>query len=148
MTEYENILSLIESVDPADIAALDEIDAQVWFYLYGAKEYPNCTYIRRLEGRYLLIKYPDEETKREFAPFQYNPSVQQYTRSRDALKKIRPEGFTFHVDATAPELGITYVFLNDLEEFKGDLYKYHPYGEELSELSAIIQAIHYTRSQK
>lgn len=72
MTAQE-ILKLIESVDPADEKMMDEIDACVY-----------CLINRRSSG---LEKY------------YIGNAVPQYTRSRDALKAIRPEGWHFKINS-------------------------------------------------
>jgi hypothetical protein len=109
------ILSLIETVEPGDAARLDEIDCRVACFLQE-------------------MEYGAPYTKAFLRAFP------QYTRSRDALKSIRPEGWT---PAT----------------FKTDTAWYSEYRrgfqtsydhvvlclkaptEELAELHAIIQAI-------
>lgn len=136
----DELLKMIESVSPNDTAKLDEIDARVWcwlnpneiaMYYHTAEAYLKGIDITRRGGeKGLSIRH------------------KQYTRNRGALKAIRPEGSTFHVDATAPELGIEFVLSVGDKDFKGDIYKYHPYGEELAELHAIIQAIAHNRSQQ
>jgi len=112
MTAQE-ILKMIEEVDPADTAKLDEID-----YL------AEC-FIRKNDSPIWLGT--------------------QYTRSRDALKSVRPMAFTY-----------TIVF----EQYKGhsaamtwvhdpDVQFVSPIGlqEELAELHAIISAIQWERTK-
>jgi hypothetical protein len=70
----------------------------------------------------------------------------RYTRSRDALKAIRPDGWFFQ----AGILGRGYeCFAYRLKELDQDFFEttYLP-TEELAELHAIIQAIEYERSNK
>lgn len=63
MTAAEEILKLIESVDPSDSATKKQIEIKVWNYLN-----------------------PDKPRKFYAIP--------RYTRSRDALKAIRPQDRT------------------------------------------------------
>lgn len=120
MTPAQEILRLIETVDPADFAKLDEIDLQVHLYI---------------------------DTKK---PTSAGASAQgffgppEYTRSRDALKAIRPEGWYFGV-RHAP------LYLAEINfDCKASSKQKHIYGptlptEELAELHAIIQAIEFER---
>lgn len=105
------ILKMIETVDPADTAKLDEIDARVL-------EYINANgIIHRWSSRL------------------------KYTRSRDALKAIRPEGWTYscgfvgHARLCSVKRGAAF----HAEKLP---------SEELAELHAIIQAIEYERGIK
>ena len=133
-TEAKKILELIESVDPADSAALDEIDARVWCFKKGllfqrqwkSKNMGNC------------VKGYDSEHVELCVP--------KYTRSRDALKAIRPEGCTILIHGYKPEqwTGIAYRH-TDNNRFSAPSFL--P-TEELAELHAIIQAIEYNRGQE
>ena len=110
MSEAQKILDMIAAVDPSDTGTLDEIDARVWLYLGGGGRCGNLPY----------------RTK--------------YTRSRDALKSIRPEDFIF-VATVSP---------------KGTIWGSNQFGdfetpvafatEELAELHAIIQAVEWSRN--
>jgi hypothetical protein len=73
----KEILEMIEAVDPGDSAKLNEIDARVKRYLSNGVW--NQTYYEKKlkDGRW----FPEP----------------QYTRSRDALKAIRPEGWQFRM---------------------------------------------------
>lgn len=128
------ILKLIETVDPSDTAKLDEIDARVWCWINtvefvklrrpgGQKGYEIPRYAARLGGS-LCDRYI---TKSEI-----------YTRSRDALKSIRPEGLTLEVESR----GIARA------RHIGRFFKIVLRDECLAELHAIIQAIEYERNNK
>lgn len=133
MTEAETILQLIQSASPDDTAKLREIDWTFFQWLYP--------------GRYVV----DNDFRIGMDSFLINGAVQppyslinlrrvpQYTRSCDALKAIRPEGWTFEIQKVGKD-GYTCRY--------GDVI-HAPYSptEELAELHAIIQAIAYERSQ-
>jgi len=70
----------------------------------------------------------------------------QYTRSRDALKAIRPGGWWFDMEVTI--IGKEWVYSCGLPNFidTDSLVESKPLPtEELAELHAIIQAIEYER---
>lgn len=124
MTDAQTILDMIEAVDPADTAGLDEIDARVDCYL----------------ARYSFVRMElsvDEKVYRcqrdNGCPHLFTPL--SYTRSRDALKSIRPEGWEF---STYTHLGESECRLNKPLVYAGYSRK-HP-TEELAELHPIIQA--------
>lgn len=68
------LLTLIENVDPTDTAAMDDIDRKTHIYVRKLKFYKGETLNKRQHG-----------------------SWPTYTRSRDALKSIRPEGWVFYI---------------------------------------------------
>jgi hypothetical protein len=115
MTEAETILKMIETVDPADAAKLDEIDARVFDFAHGQGMAQTAVNVGKTHG--------------------IPSGIPQYSRSRDALKAIRPEGWRFicwpkHCDALGP---------------RAELLADRLPTEELAELHAIIQAIEYER---
>ena len=115
MNEAQKILEMIESAKPEDTATLDEIDARVWCYKNG--------------DRFSFISLQVL-------------GLPKYTRSRDALKSIRPEGFTDELSIYIVKRGIV------VESwFKKQITtpKFLP-TEELAELHAIIQAIELERN--
>src|SRR6185503_4501272 len=130
MTAQE-ILRMIEEVSPDDTAKLDEIDWRTDCYLRNT-EYPFKAW--------QICAEPNPESE-------YDNARPLYTRSRDALKAIRPVGWMFE----------TRLFCNTQGEknlgYGGLAYKNKnrietPYlTEELAELYAIIQAIAHDRSQ-
>lgn len=117
MTPAQTILSLIEEVDSRDSVKLDKIDFLTW----------------------VLIAEPPEKS----AYGNYKPP--QYTRSRDALKAIRPWRWRLRLTQ---------------ESLVGDSWMCKIYNkrdiefmtikvtEELAELHAIIQALEYERDEK
>jgi len=117
MTEAQTILELIEGVDPADTAAMDEIDLAV------INEFWPETAAYHIELGY------------------NNP---KYTRSRDALKSIRPEGWGLE-SIISEKYNRVRVFQT---HGKSNLKSEYLPNEELAELHAIIQAIQYERDNK
>lgn len=134
MTEAQTILKMIEEVDPADAAKLNTLDALVWLYL-NSNEYPNDPE-RYIEG--VKITYNGGEKGLACRH-------KRYTRSRDALKAIRPEG------------KIMWSFFENYPEgSRARAEIFHDQGnnpiqtvwlptEELAELHVIIQAIEHER---
>lgn len=127
MEDYKAILKMIESVDPNDTVKLDEIDMEVSLYL---KPERRADLIRRKMIWYI-------------------PSA-KYTRTRDALKAIRPKSASITLyemnNGGGFILGVRCVleFMNGKKVFSPN--KLLP-TEELAELHAIIQAIAYERGQ-
>lgn len=130
MTAQE-LLKMIETVDPNDKAKLDEIDARVWCYI-NDREY---------------FEHDDEKVwfylggiARTYVCYD------NYTRSRDALKQIRPDGW--HPSVWTYDGGSRCIISGYvggvLYEFDSKILK----TEELSELHAIIQAIEHERTKK
>ena len=85
----------------------------------------------------------------------------KYTRSRDALKQIRPEGWTFSMLHQSGYLAVSHKHIkrthidglgNEYPEYvqvgTPALSDTAPKTEELAELHAIIQAIEYERAIK
>ncbi len=128
MTDAQTILKMIEEVDPSDTAKLDEIDLRVCAYVTGW---------RVIEGGWI--------GKTGAGDMQEPP---QYTRSRDALKAIRPEGWNFEM--RSHDDGVYYECwrLND----DGYVCQYQPSHtsktEELAELHCIIKAISHERGNQ
>lgn len=133
MTSTE-ILKMIESVDPSDTSTLNEIDRLVWEWLTGKTAHG---YFK--EG---WFEHLANGTRRK---------VPEYTRSRDALKAIRPEGWRLYVNQSADfKSNGSRLWSAALEYDKPNLThrsKYHA-TEELAELHAIIQAIDYNRKER
>jgi hypothetical protein len=131
MTDAEQILKMIENVSPSDTAKLDEIDARVTAYVLKSN------YIRHYTNKYDELEV---ETDEEITNCIYN-----CTRSRDALKAIRPEGwvFTMRIDRK-PYCPFIFAEKGDL---RTEPAMFSP-SEELAELGAIIQAIEHERKEK
>lgn len=137
MTAQE-ILKLIEEVDPSDTAKLDEIDARVWCYV----------------NKITFVKMAGVGTFYQELPYgvrQHCPIDYPYTRSRDALKAIRPEGFTFDIK----NLHVGWECMAfDMRDDSDGMWNNYEHGkicrlktEELAELHAILQAIDYERNK-
>lgn len=134
MKDHELILKLIEEVDPADTARLDDIDEKVRFFIDGFKR-PHPEIIG--ESAYIIHTYGWDE----------------YTRSRDALKAIRPKGWEIQIQSFGKKSDCWSCYITK----KTDTFTTEKHlqshldahqTEELAELHAIIQAIAYERSQK
>lgn len=132
------ILRMIEAMKPDDTAALDEIDARVWCYLNG------YLYLRK-QLDYHVYSFGDD-----LECFLYQSRDREYTRSRDALKAVRPEGWRLEIQhvRSLSKAGTTKWYSSlispcgDYEVNCGPMLT-----EELAELHAIIQAIAYERSK-
>jgi len=145
MTEAETILKMIETVQPDDTAKLDEIDARVWCLLkskqFAGMAICNLNYSLRAHREGLPVYSYLENGKH--CPT--GPDNKAYTRSRDALKAIRPEGWIcqgFFYNPATNVCGYTFsppsrCFAVTGENGQG--------SEELAELHAIIQAIQHER---
>ena len=134
----KQILEMIENVDPSDTAKMDEIDEAVfqWRLDLGFTEH--------------------------FSPS--TGKARKYTRSRDALKAIRPEGY--HVEIIIHDWGSYFAGKRGYETICGASLRPNyssdeacPYNrlktvtaprlrtEALAELHAIIQAIENERNR-
>lgn len=136
----KEILKMIETVDPNDTAKMDEIDARVWCYLH------QHTYIGMDEGSGFSIKYRHKDGY-ETASILFG--IIKYTRSRDALKAIRPEGRFFEITKYPSAASFASDGFHARWYVDGRLQPQPELPtEELAELHAIIQAIAYERAQK
>ncbi len=144
MSDAQTILAMIEQVDPADIAKLDEIDARVWCFIAG----------RNPEGE----AWAGNEQIPYWKYVLWRDEHREYSRSRDALRSIRPAGFQF-IDQKANNQKWAYCELIDKDgfTFKSPDYKTDDDGlsipvylptEEVAELHVIIQALAYERGQR
>lgn len=161
MEQSEIILEMIETVSPDDAAKLDEIDARVWLYLkpwrgtFKLIEYytedlddippdcePNDTFWLHLNEE--VPDFPGCDTTRTMWPEWCVVQDGSYTRSRDALKAIRPDGWDF-IDVYGGYNHNKWIFNINMGSFntKGAVLP----TEELAELHAIIQTIEYERSK-
>jgi hypothetical protein len=153
LTEAETILKMLETVDPADTAKLDEIDARVWCWVEGVTYdavLPTNSFGGRWHhyhggGRYgeKGVSYPSPQPG-------YN-----YTRSRDALKAIRSKGWVPRGDREGYEIAefcygwqFCLILLPDTPvgcRVNEKRVIGHGRTEELAELHAIIQAMEWER---
>lgn len=130
----QKILELIESVDPSDVAALDEIDARVWCFVNG--------HVFRGMSHLNHFIYSEE------CYYYYVPEdngTTNYTRSRDALKAIRPEGWHYsnHHESSG---GHEWNLFKPKDESWPQTRRVVLPTEELAELHTIISAIEYERT--
>lgn len=150
MTPAQEILRLIAALGSTDMNAaevqprLDEIDARVWCWLERAT-FLEVVYLPELS----FFKFAHPE-----GPDTLRLSDCRYTRSRDALKAIRPAGWWFYANdrlsAKGQEGFEQFCAIDTRLPFKQGIQEkidgqYCP-TEELAELHAIIQAVEYDRS--
>ncbi len=162
------ILKMIEEVDPSDTAKLDEIDARACCYL-------NTTYTQKFmrminrcgkHGDGFEYKYYSNIGGVEKKGIRDQNLCIRFTRSRDALKAIRPEGWFLESKWLTGNKGKPFGQKNgDIWKALASGYSYEgSYGEigsitrsvrssalpteELAELHAIIQAIAYERGRQ
>lgn len=135
MTEAQKILELIENVEPSDTDTMDEIDARVECFVN-----PNNTNPHKVETSsfWYIINWADQ---RVTPPF-------EYTRSRDALKAIRPEGaYVFQSPYSDKKWACFSNYWSREEDMDFmDFSSPKLPTEELAELHAIIQAIEFERT--
>ena len=154
MTEVKTILEMIESLagyTEAEILrdhtdTLDEIDARVFFF----KEYDGKVLFHKIDNGATFYYNPgDEENCYKYGNYYGTWVAPQYTRSRDALKAIRPEGGWWEIN-TYSAGAFCFCQMDAWRKepwFKSPgVGKYLP-TEELAELHAIVQAIEWERSQ-
>lgn len=137
MSTAKELLSMIEAVDPGDTAKLDEID---WLVVCWA--YKGLGLHKDADGNC----YSKDGIKVDLG-------YSAYTRSRDSLKNLRPQGWVFNVGFTGLGDGGEYTYsahsigmkkpMGSGAEVLADRYP----TEELAELAAIIQAIAYERGE-
>jgi hypothetical protein len=127
------ILSLIETVEPGDEARLDEIDARVHAL------YNNCVVRKMGDGRAYYTDYG-------YTAASYVP---QYTRSRDALKSIRPPEWEFYCCDFSRRGGNDTGYNFEAYRWTSGHRMMCPYmpTEELAELWCIISAIRHDRGE-
>lgn len=116
------ILHLIESVDPTDTDALDNVDKRFYYYLF-----------------------PVDKTQ----PPGRGPSydIPEFTRSRDALKAVRDEHLPEWKWYASSNAGLHSFVLHDGDhnnEMLGEVRS----TECLAELHAIIQAIEWIKNDE
>lgn len=158
MGDIKEILQMIETVDFEDTrcgAVLDEIDARVWCWLNGHEVKEICDdgiiYISRwVNCRGTKI---EDRRKRKYPKTNINKRFCAYTRSRDALKAIRPKQVSVTITAYIPlrHASCTANLWSKLEA--GPFSEHWTFKspemdiEELAELHAILQAIAHERSR-
>lgn len=131
------LLKMIEEVDPLDTMKLDEIDAMVWCWLNPlgkVKDGKWCLSIPNIDNEFVKMNN-----------CLWCGIIPEYTRSRDALKAIRPDGWEFKFDSDCGNnICAMWRGIDDGVKIKEILSKFLP-TEELAEIHAILQAINYER---
>jgi len=140
MKHHHVILEQIQNVDLDDTETLDEIDAKAWCF------------VKNIQFK-IVNNVPCYKRKGDKRWYEYEHD--KYTRSRDALKSIRPEGWIFLTDCVDLE-EIADGYTQRYTAHKNDPSVKHEWAhtllsnflptEELAELHAIIQAIAYERN--
>ena len=145
MTTAKEILTLIENADPSDSDALDEIDAKLHCFL-NEQEYERH-YIEDYNTLLpqLRISYKDSGVE----PFDCI-LLYRYTRSRDALKRIRPEGWNIDINSHLQMLPFAKAKIYISGGYRDREAYFSPElpAEELAELHAIVQSIEWTRQNE
>lgn len=141
MSDHEFILKMIEEVSPDDTAKLDEIDARVFAVVTPNTEYHET-------GAMAVTTITPQGHKHSMGRKSWG--WPQYTRSRDALKAIRPDGWRVtgisQGNAVCWGCSILPVDGKAAFDFVGNSCRWSEAPtEELAELHAIIQAIAYER---
>ncbi len=130
MNEAQSILKQIESVDATTPEGmLDEVDARAWCLKFGYR------FQTMLNGGCLY----DEGKHGTEAIHRFEPQF-RYTRSRDALKSIRPSGRTFSMLACTEG----YMCRSEPHVLKTP----YLHNEEAAELHAIMQAVGYDQARE
>jgi len=134
----KEILEMIEAVDPSDGDKLGEIDTHVEYFLNPQKGYTFKDSVKRYTNDYA-----------------FQVVRHKYTRSRDALKAIRPEGWALAIyiasNHTNSGVCMRYNYRSDVPPVFSNKDKLEATTdlptEELAELHAIIQAIEWERTK-
>jgi hypothetical protein len=149
MTDVKTILDMIESVSPEDYSPLDEIDCRVWCYLHGYKfgrMVDEETYPWEKPNFYAIAADGSEIEIDKHCCSEYSMTAESYTRSRDVLKAIRPEGWCLE---TVQDYG-SGIWACQLTKASDVRISFSSTigaakTEELAEIHAILQAIEWER---
>ncbi len=140
MTEAKKILEMVENVSPDDTDTLDEIDALSTIYALGWR--------RKIDKSNSDAEYWESPRCEGI----YFSSPKSFTRSRDALKSIRPtigstmnSGFLYELISTVSSDWVCSLKTSVHDELSTTFESKILPTEELAELHAIIQAIEWTR---
>lgn len=141
MSDAKKILDMIEGVDHNDADALDKIDVLVFCFI-------NNETLKEWRPEEFEFDVMEHKFTHVYGNFEFDDECQQYTRSRDALKAIRPDGWVWGMNSYSRG------DLNGraLYEYKADNGSNRISSpsniktEELAELHAIIQAIEWERN--
>lgn len=135
-SESKKILEMIENLSLDDEVALNEIDARVWVFLELSNEF-EITF-SGATVYYRHKSWPSGARTIMHHPFQHP----QYTRSRDALKSVRPDGWAFAIWSNVSCAKWVCGISKDSDNLMTSVSL--P-SEELAELHAIIQAKQWER---
>lgn len=138
MSEARKILNMIETVSPDDTGRLNEIDARVYCWWQGNVEYVSHR-TSDIFGAILKCRQIQESIEYPAGQEHVESNVPQFTRSRDALKAIRPKGYFLCIESD--EDGCYCRTWKGCSNFHSGVIK----TEEIAELHAIVQAIEYER---
>jgi hypothetical protein len=136
MKDHEIIIKMLSKVTPDDTDKLDEIDCRCQAFLYDFDNYTVDSYDKK--NKILTLSLCGELVGVK--------SFHQYTRSRDALKAIRPDWAVIHIFKAGSHC-TCYIDGKEGGENHGSSWDDFE-TEELAELNAIIHAIAYERAQK
>lgn len=143
----DEILKMIESVDPGDEAALNLIDAHVYVFLNLHTGFR----VSYSNGVNVSITYRHESWKPENrSVLRHMFDYYQYTRSRDILKAIRPQqGASFFQIKQGDHWDNWFCTIRWFEAANKGIGFSSPYlpTEELAELWTIIKAIQHGRNK-
>jgi len=130
----KKILEMIEGVSPDDTDTLDEIDTHVYVFL---KLYDGFKYTISASGCSVTYRHNDWlETYPSTLYHLFDNHL--YTRSRDALKAIRPDGATINIAVNHNDTASAWLMLKEITFNARNLPT-----EELAELHVIIQALEW-----
>lgn len=141
MTPAQEILRLIETVDPADTAKMDEIDARVRCFIENWRFISMIAPEIDILGTHIQFSYGS--LLPEYPNFKHSQRTIKYTRSRDALKAVRPEGWVFEIKQYPKDCRCSLSMGEYMKRVCSSAQT-----EELAEIHAIIQAIEYERTNE
>lgn len=142
MTPAQTILKMIEEVDPGDRDGLGKIECAVECWLQ--KKELKLKHLGHSDFSSDWV-YLDPDDEGALIPV----LIPQYTRSRDALKAIRPEGWITSKIQAMMVVAEGIVWQASTDKIAATTHMVSPFlpTEELAELHAIIQAVEYERGK-
>ena len=144
MIELEDILNMIAMVSPDDIDELNKIDIHVGFFV-------NHPLFDGLKRNYKNEPKPYEEAFQHAYNHGYYNNSTNFTRSRDALKNIRPkENWQFSINNKIPlrNKWAAHAFNGCYPNHVGYVAEFELPTEELAELFCVLQMINIERKFK
>ena len=144
--QADEILKLIEKAKPEHHGMLTDIDTLVWSYITGKNAISSI-----YDSVHGELSIASTGADGDPAVVFYYPRIyktKSYTRSRDALKSVRPNNLLdFSVHKRRDNLWDC-MWSTDKEELRPEKWAVRLPTEELAELHAIIQAIKWERAKK